>query len=81
MEALRFAKSFVSVNDEIESRSRELINQGFQALDALHLASAESADVDFLCTTDDKLLKRARSVKNIKIKIVSPTELIEEVEK
>ena len=44
------------------------------------LACAEALQADFFCTTDDKLLKRAKSLKDIQVKVVLPTELIEEIE-
>ena len=81
LEALSYAKLFVNVNDDIEVMSRDFINQGFKPLDALHLACAESSQVDYLCSTDDKLLKRAKSLKDLQVKVVLPTELIEEIEK
>jgi predicted nucleic acid-binding protein len=45
------------------------------------LASAEEAKVDYFCTCDDKFLKRAKAVQTLKTKVVSPIELIEEIEK
>jgi predicted nucleic acid-binding protein len=81
MEVLAYAKSFVAVNDEIETKSRDFINRGVRPLDALHLACAESLQADFFCTTDDKLLKRVKTFKDLQVKVVSPTEFIEEIEK
>jgi len=80
LEALAYAKSFVNVNDEVEAKSRDFIERGVQPLDALHLACAEALQVDFFCTTDDKLLKRAKSLKDLQVKVVLPTELIKEIE-
>jgi len=78
-EVLRQAKLFVLVNDEIENRANEFIQKGIKTLDALHLASAEHARADYLCTTDDKFLKKAKGLKNVKTKVVSPIQLIEEI--
>jgi predicted nucleic acid-binding protein len=50
-------------------------------LDALHLASAEAAQVDYFCTCDDRLLKKAKTVHDLKTVVVSPIELAEELEK
>ena len=77
---LTYAKSFVNVNDEIEAKTRSFANQGMRPLDALHLACAEAAQADFFCTTDDKMLKRAKSLKDLQVKVASPTELIKEIE-
>lgn len=80
-EVLHLAKIFVHVNAQIESRAREFIQKGIKVLDALHLASAEQANADYLCTTDDKFLKKAKSLKNVKTKVVSPIQFIEEIER
>ena len=69
----------ILVTDEVERRAVELQSRGFAALDALHLASAESADVDLFCTCDDKFLNRIRVLTDCKIKAVSPLELIQEI--
>jgi len=49
-------------------------------LDALHLASAEIGHADYFCTCDDKLLKKAVSMQDLKTRFVSPIELIKEIE-
>jgi hypothetical protein len=79
-EALAKASWFIDVTEGVEERARDLNALGFQPLDALHLASAEEAQADFFCTCDDKFLKKARSAAGIKIKLVSPVELIEAIE-
>lgn len=71
---------FVALTDDIEQRARELIRQGLKILDALNIASAEVAQADYFCTCDDRLLRRARSIPNLGTKVVSPIELIEEIE-
>lgn len=81
LETLSIAKSFVVVNDQIENRAKELNGMGLKPLDALHLACAEEAQVDYFCTCDDKFLKRAKIVKMDKTKVVGPIELIQEIEK
>ena len=47
------ASVVIHVTDEIRNRGAELLERGFRAFDALHIAAAESADVDYLCTADD----------------------------
>jgi predicted nucleic acid-binding protein len=51
-----------------------------KALDALHLACAESANAAYFCTCDDKFLKKAKAVKELKTSVVSPLELVEVLE-
>jgi len=79
--ALDKAQKWIPLDMTIESQARTLHTQGIQPLDALHLASAEAAEVDYFCTCDDKLLKNARRSKAVHITVVSPLELIQELEK
>jgi predicted nucleic acid-binding protein len=78
-EILARAPIVVALSDIIEQRAKELEGRGFKALDALHVASAEAEQVDYFCTCDDRLLKRAKVQSDIRIKIVSPLELAQEV--
>ena len=79
LEVISKAKDFVSVNPKIEKRSRELVDLGIHFLDAVHLASAEEAHVDYFCTCDDSFLKKAKKISGLKVKVVSPLELAEEL--
>jgi predicted nucleic acid-binding protein len=81
LETLSIAKSFVVVSDQTENRAKELNGMGLKPLDALHLACAEAAQVDYFCTCDDKFLKRAKTVRMVKTKVVGPIELIQEIER
>ena len=65
----------------IEERARELHDLGLKPLDALHLASAEAGHADFLCTCDDRFLRRAREIRGLATKVISPVELIGELER
>lgn len=79
-EILRIAGEIIAVTPAIKELARELGKYGITTFDALHLASAETAEVDYFCTTDDKLLKKAKTAQvNLKVKAVSPTELMEEI--
>lgn len=81
LEVLARASAFVVLEPDVEKRARELHGKGFKTLDALHLASAEAGQADFLCTCDDRFLKRARATKGLQTKVVSPIELIGELER
>ena len=81
LEALAGAKSFVVLEPPVEERARELGALGLKPLDALHLASAEAGQADYLCTCDDRFLKRARAIERLGTKVVSPIELIGEIER
>ena len=70
----------VSLNDNIEKRAASFVKQGVKAMDALHLACAEFAKVDFFCTCDARFLTRAKMIENLEVTVLSPLELIQEVE-
>ena len=54
---------------------------GLKPLDALHLALAETGKVDYFCTCDDKLLRNAKRVEDLMVKVINPVDLIQEIEK
>lgn len=59
---------------------KKQIDEWETALDALHLALAEAAGEDYFCTCDDKFLKKAKAMTDLKTKAVSPIELGEVIE-
>ncbi|MBD2628157.1 PIN domain-containing protein [Anabaena variabilis FACHB-164] len=81
------ANIFIESNENIESRAENLCKLGFTFYDSLHLAFAEAAEVTIFLTTDDRLLRKARSsVNDVKIRVANPVnwlmenqELIQEV--
>lgn len=76
---LEDATIVIRVNDEIRQRAKVLEKRAFKAFDALHVACAESGKVDYLCTCDDRLLKKSRRQTDLTVKVVSPLELVNEV--
>lgn len=67
------AKRNIAIDDETRNRARELYKLGFKSLDALHIACAEKGQADVLLTTDDHLLKKARSQKDfIRVRLENP---------
>jgi predicted nucleic acid-binding protein len=79
-QAIAKATQFVSTNDPIKARAQTFIAAGIKALDALHLASAVEAQVDYFCTCDDRFLKKACSLTAAPTKVVSPLELVAELQ-
>ena len=79
-EVLIRASIFVQLSDQIEQRAKELEQRGFKALDALHLASAEAEQVDYSCSCDDRLVKKAKALPDAAVRIVTPLELIQEID-
>jgi predicted nucleic acid-binding protein len=80
LEMLVKAKLFVKADEAVQDRAREIIAHGVMPLDALHLASAEEAEADFFCTCDDKLLKKARMICEPQMRVMTPIQLLEEME-
>lgn len=65
------------VNDDVKQRAQELERNGLKALDALHIAVAEAAQVNCFVTCDDRLLRRYRANPKPLIVVCTPTEFVE----
>jgi len=70
----------VAASEFVEQLARRYATAGIKPLDALHLACAVAGDADYFCTTDDKLLRRGKTVDTQATRVVSPLELIGEIE-
>lgn len=77
---LRKTALHVDTNEEIERCARELTGKGIKPLDALHLASAIEAQADYFCTCDDTFLKKAKENATASMRVVSPIELVMEID-
>ena len=60
--ALDLANRTIEQTPEVINRAQEFIQVGVKNFDALHLACAEQGQVDAFLTTDDRLLRRAKSL-------------------
>jgi predicted nucleic acid-binding protein len=78
-DVLSHAQRSVELSSEVEERARTYNEVGLKPLDALHLACAVEAGADYLCTCDDRFLRRARAVHSGPPKVVNPLELIREI--
>lgn len=72
------ASLFVPLNDSLRQRARAFAAGGITALDALHLASAESGGADVLITCDDIFLRRARRL-DLTLRVLNPVAYLSEV--
>ncbi|MBI5030465.1 MAG: PIN domain-containing protein [Chloroflexi bacterium] len=81
LEVLARATTFAILNEQVETRARQLESLGIKPLDALHVAFAEQAQADYFCTCDDRLLKRAKTISDLKTRVISPLELAEEIDR
>lgn len=79
-QVLEKATQFVPLSDPIVARAQTFVDAGIKPLDALHLASAVEVKAELFCTCDDRFLKKARSLNTSPTKVVSPLELIAELQ-
>lgn len=61
------AAECIELTDVVTERANVLIGYGITPFDAFHLACAEAGNVDYFCTCDDKLIKKARKYSTIAI--------------
>lgn len=67
------ASESLVVTDVDFERAKELTQLGFDDMDSLHLACAESGTVDLFLTTDDKLIRTAnRLAGRLKVLVDNP---------
>jgi len=59
LKLLEFATITINIDSEVDFRSQQLENLGFDLYDSFHIVCAEVAQVDVLLSTDDRLLKNA----------------------
>ncbi|HSL42839.1 MAG TPA: PIN domain-containing protein [Anaerolineales bacterium] len=70
----------VEITEKILNRAEKLEASGFDSYDAIHLASAEQANVDVFLTTDDNIQKVASRKKEVFSFVVeNPVKWLEEV--
>ena len=81
LSVLAKAKSNITVSDNEKVRAATLATFGIRPLDALHLALAEAGKADYFCTCDDKLLRNAKRVKDLMVKVINTVDLVQEIEK
>ena len=73
-------QKFITVNNDVEIRAKELEKLGFKSFDALHIACAGKGDADILLTTDDIFLSKALQSRNIlKVRVENPLRWLMEV--
>lgn len=74
------ASTHVNIDSVVRERAAKFAQDGIKPLDALHLALAEASKADYFCTCDDQLLRKASKSPGIQVKIVSPLDLIQEIQ-
>lgn len=76
---LLLAHEFLLVTDAVESLAVSFEQRGLSALDAVHLACASEAKVDYFCTCDDKLFRKASAIAGLGCKVITLLNLVLEV--
>lgn len=75
------AKETIKVSPKETERAVKLTAFGIKPLDALHIALAEKGNADYFCTCDDKLLRNAKKINDLRVKMINPVDLVQEIEK
>ena len=68
----------IEENEIILKRAKKLVTIGLKSKDALHIACAIEGKAEYFLTTDDKILKKGKHIKEIKI--IDPIEFIKILE-
>lgn len=74
------AKTTITMTSNVKERASQFLQNGIKPLDSLHLASAEAGRADFFCTCDDPLARKAVRIQDLQVKVISPLDLIKEIE-
>lgn len=75
------AQTTITLTTKVKERASRFLEYGLQPLDAVHLALAEASQVDYFCTCDDRLIRGAKRIEDLQVKVISPLDLIREIEK
>jgi len=75
--SLRLKK--IPYSQAVKQRAVEIEGYNIKTIDALHIAIAESINIDYLITTDKLLINGAKRT-NSKVNVISPISFIMEVE-
>ena len=76
---MELAKEYITLDEKIIMRAKNIEQHGIKAIDALHLASAEKGKVDAFLSTDKELIKKIQNRKIMKIKVENPVKWLLEV--
>lgn len=76
---LSLATEELWVTDEVEALAASFEQQGLRSMDAVHLALASMGKVDFFCTCDDQLFRKARKLAGLGCQVMTLLNLVVEV--
>lgn len=75
----RMARERIRLTRVVRDRAAQIAQHGAAALDAIHLALAETAGCDALVTCDDRFVKRSARVQSA-VRVVNPIEFVREMD-
>jgi predicted nucleic acid-binding protein len=78
---LTLASERLEISDDIEAAALAFEHGGIRAMDAIHLALASTAEVDYFCTCDDALFRKAQVLAGLNCKVITLLGLVPEVTK
>jgi hypothetical protein len=79
-ELLDTASVKLKPDDSVQTRADYWLQQcGLKAFDALHVSFSEVGEVDYLCTCDDRFLKKARKLVHPPPTVLGPHALLTEI--
>ena len=70
------AAVYQRVDEAIRNRAENLERQGLKAIDALHVACAESSGADYFLSCDDRLIRKQ---KQLTVKSMNPLDFVRKV--
>lgn len=73
------AESKIKFNEKVEYKAAKYQQLGIDLFDSLHIACAEEGSVDIMLSTDDILVRKAKNISEIKIRIENPVNWFMEV--
>lgn len=73
---LQLAEIRQEVNEAIQQRAEQLGHNGVKAIDALHVACAETANSDYFITCDKRLINRCQA---LTMRVVNPADFVLEM--
>ena len=76
---LSLADELLLVTDAVEALALSLEAQGLGAMDALHLVVASLANVDYFCTCNDRLFRKASVIAGLGCQVITLLNLVVEV--
>lgn len=75
---LSLAKYKLYADSYTAQKATAIQTSGIQALDSFHIALCEEHDIDFLISTDDKMIKLAQRL-DLKVTVINPIKFLAEV--